>query len=138
MVQISSICIHYVSHMMCEPCFQWFDLKNDIKRKFFFSLNIIIKVSIWIVICDLNKVHEIKEFVVGERIILRRQEKKSYSKCTVLYTPCTISVITLYNGINFIYMYKLYPHECVNNSLTFKIIKTNKTLFYFIFNAKCN
>ena len=32
-------------------------------------------------------------------------------------------------------MYKLYPHECVNyvpNSLTFKIIKTNKTLFYFI------
>ena len=38
-------------------------------------------------------------------------------------------------------MYKLYPHKCVNyipNSLTFKIIKTNKTLFYFIFIAKCN
>ena len=142
MVQISSICIHYVPHIMCEPCFQWFDLKNDIKRKFFFSLNIIIKVSIWIVICELNKVHEIKEFVVGECIILRwQEEKKSCSKCTVLYTPCTISVITIYNGINFIYMHKLYLHECVNyvpNSLTFKIIKTNKTLFYFIFNAKCN
>ena len=31
MVQISSICIHYVLHMMCEPCFQWFDLKNEYK-----------------------------------------------------------------------------------------------------------
>ena len=69
------------------------------------------------------------------------RKKKSCSKYTVLYTPCTISVIVLYNGINFIYMYKLCPHECVNyvpNSLTFKIIKTNKMLFYFIFNAKCN
>ena len=68
-------------------------------------------------------------------------KKKSCSKCTILYSPYTISVITLYNDINFIYMHKLYPHECVNyvpNSLTFKIIKTNKMLFYFIFNAKCN
>ena len=68
--------------------------------------------------------------------------KKNCSKCTVLYIPCTINVITLYNGIKFhIYMHKLYPHECVNyvpNSLTFKIIETNRMLFYFIFNAKCN
>ena len=38
-------------------------------------------------------------------------------------------------------MHKLCLHECVNyvpNGLMFKIIKTNKTLFYFIFNAKCN
>ena len=91
--------------------------------------------------CELNKVHEIKEFVVGERIILRWQEKKNCSKCIVLYTPYTISVIALYNDINFIHMYKLCSYECVNyvpNSLTFKIIKTNKTLFYFIFNTKCN
>ena len=69
------------------------------------------------------------------------RKKKSCSKCAVLYTPCTISVINLYNGINFIYIHKLYSHTCVNcvpNSLTFKIIKTNKTLFYFIFKAKCN
>ena len=32
-------------------------------------------------------------------------------------------------------MHKLCQHECINyvpNGLTFKIIKTNKTLFYFI------
>ena len=76
-----------------------------------------------------------QEFVVGEHIILRWQGKKTCLKCIVLYTPCTISVIVLYNGINFIYMHKLCPHKCINyvpNSLTFKIIKTNKMLFYFI------
>ena len=38
-------------------------------------------------------------------------------------------------------MHKLCLHECVNyvpNGLMFKIIKTNKTLFYFILNAKFN
>ena len=38
-------------------------------------------------------------------------------------------------------MHKLCSCERVNyvpNGLTFKIIKTNKTLFYFIFNVKCN
>ena len=76
-----------------------------------------------------------KEFMVGMCRILRWQEKKICLKCIVLYTPCTISVIVLYNGINFIYMHKLCPHKCINyvpNSLTFKIIKTNKMLFYFI------
>ena len=65
--------------------------------------------------------------------------------CTPLiqltYFSCTISVITLYNDINFIHIHKLCTYEYVNyilNGLTFKIIKTNKTLFYFIFNAKCN
>ena len=57
--------------------------------------------------------------------------------CTFLvqlvYLPYTISITPLYNDINFIHMHKLCPHECVycaSNGLTFKLIKTNKMLFY--------
>ena len=90
-----------------------------------------------------------KEFVVGESVQSLYDKKKkvvqnvqSYTPIVrLVYFPYTISVITLYNGINFIYMHKLCSHECINfisNGLTFKIIKTNKMLFYFIFNEKCN
>ena len=50
-----------------------------------------------------------------------------------MYLPYTISITPLYNNINFIHMHKLCPHECVycaSNGLTFKLIKTNKMLFY--------
>ena len=37
--------------------------------------------------CELNKVHEIKEFVVGERIILRMTRKKKVVQNVQFYTP---------------------------------------------------
>ena len=50
MVQILYICITYVSTQDLE--------KGEKCKNIFFSSNIIIGVSIWIIICELNKVYK--------------------------------------------------------------------------------
>ena len=93
-----------------------------------------------------------KEFEVGECAVLGWQEKKivvqnwlksstNGSLVHLVFLPYTISVIPFYNGFNFIHIYKVCSHECMNyisNGLTFKMTEINKMLFYFIFNAKYN
>lgn len=53
----------------------------------------------------------------------------------LVHLSCTVSVTSLYNGDNFIYMHKLYVHiGCVNhvsNGLVKKEWKTEKHNFFF-------
>ena len=90
-----------------------------------------------------------EECVIQECTILGWQEKKSSilieiphkgQSCTphvqLMYLSYTTIVTPLYNDANSMHIYKSCLHGCMNhvsNSLTFKRIKTNKMLCYFIF-----
>ena len=74
-------------HRIFGSCFQWFDLEKVVRQKQNFSPNIIIGVSIWIVICELNKVYEMKEFVVGESVQSLYDKKKKVVQNVQFCTP---------------------------------------------------
>ena len=123
------------------------------KNKFFFS-NIITGVSTQIIIYDLNKVHEMSVWWrnVWYKSVQSLDDKKKKvqywlrfptkgaQSCTphvqLMYLSYTAIVTPLYNDANSMHIYKSCLHGCMNhvsNGLTFKGIKTNKMLCYFIF-----